>query len=135
MIASQKCPMATMAAIQIYQALLAACPALEDEQDSQLVGVGLFFFQMLSSWTLFIFSFLLSIKASGPNAQNGSHSLGGERHLHLGGFGKTFTTDTEEDETVDFLLKSAMTVPKGQPPKKRTKKYGERKSCKLSFFY
>lgn len=40
------------------------------------------------------------------------------------------TTDTEEDETVDFLLKSAMTVPKGQPPKKRTKKYGERKSCK-----
>ena len=41
------------------------------------------------------------------------------------------TTDTEEDETVDFLLKSAMTTPKGQPPKKRTKKYGERKSCKL----
>ena len=45
---------------------------------------------------------------------------------------KTITTDTEEDETVDFLLKSAMTVPKGQPPKKRTKKYGERKSCKIN---
>lgn len=44
------------------------------------------------------------------------------------GQSKTMTTDTEEDETVDFLLKSAMTVPKGQPPKKRTKKYGERKS-------
>lgn len=48
---------------------------------------------------------------------------------------KTFTTDTEEDETVDFLLKSAMTVPKGQPPKKRTKKYGERKSCKSSSLF
>lgn len=52
---------------------------------------------------------------------------------------KTFTTDTEEDETMDLLLKSAMTVPKGQPPKKRTKKYGERKSCNflntLCFIY
>jgi hypothetical protein len=46
--------------------------------------------------------------------------------------GKPATTDTEEDETVDFLLKSAMTVPKGQPPKKRTKKYGDRKSCNQS---
>ncbi len=45
--------------------------------------------------------------------------------------GKPFTTDTEEDETMDYLLKSAMTVPKGQPPKKRTKKYGERKSCEF----
>jgi hypothetical protein len=48
------------------------------------------------------------------------------------GPGKPITTDTEEDETLDFLLKSAMTMPKGQPPKKKTKKYGDRKSCKLS---
>ena len=45
---------------------------------------------------------------------------------------KAIIADTADDETVDFLLKSAMTVPKGQPPKKRTKKYGERKSCKCS---
>lgn len=40
-------------------------------------------------------------------------------------------TDTEEDDaSFDQLLKSTLAVPKGQPPKKRTKKYGERKSCK-----
>jgi hypothetical protein len=47
---------------------------------------------------------------------------------------KAFTTDTEEDETVDFLLKSTMAIPKGQPPKKRTKKYGERKSCTVKLY-
>lgn len=61
---------------------------------------------------------------------NGNISVNDRSSVCLGQ-SKTMTTDTEEDETVDFLLKSAMTVPKGQPPKKRTKKYGERKSCKL----
>ncbi len=63
---------------------------------------------------------------------NGNISLNDRNSVCLGSTVglKTMTTDTEEDETVDFLLKSAMTVPKGQPPKKRTKKYGERKSCK-----
>jgi hypothetical protein len=45
-------------------------------------------------------------------------------------------TDTEEDEkSLDMLVKQTLAVPKGQPPKKRTKKYGERKSCKNSFKY
>jgi hypothetical protein len=45
-------------------------------------------------------------------------------------------TDTEEDEkSLDMLVKQTLAVPKGQPPKKRTKKYGERKSCKNSFFF
>jgi hypothetical protein len=67
---------------------------------------------------------------SGVSGTNGStNGSGNNSFLNVSGcHGKTFTTDTEEDETVDFLLKSAMTVPKGQPPKKRTKKYGERKS-------
>lgn len=51
------------------------------------------------------------------------------------GHNKTFTTDTEEDETMDILLKSVVSTPKGQPPKKRTKKYGERKSCKIKFYF
>lgn len=39
-------------------------------------------------------------------------------------------TDTEDDEnkSLDRLVLSTLTAPKGQPPKKRTKKYGERKS-------
>jgi hypothetical protein len=43
------------------------------------------------------------------------------------------TTDTEEDEngSFDLLIKSTFSMPKGQPPKKRTKKYGDRKSCKF----
>ncbi len=63
---------------------------------------------------------------------SGTNGLGSSEKnlLNVGSLGKTFTTDTEEDETVDFLLKSTMAIPKGQPPKKRTKKYGERKSCK-----
>ena len=65
-------------------------------------------------------------------AVNTNGTLGERTNSINVGHGKTMTTDTEEDETVDFLLKSAMTVPKGQPPKKRTKKYGERKSCKLN---
>jgi hypothetical protein len=28
-----------------------------------------------------------------------------------------------------------MAMPKGQPPKKRTKKYGERKSCKILYLH
>jgi hypothetical protein len=64
---------------------------------------------------------------------NGNVSVNDRSSVCLGQTGKTMTTDTEEDETVDFLLKSAMTVPKGQPPKKRTKKYGERKSCKFVY--
>lgn len=67
------------------------------------------------------------LSGNGASGNNGSQNgINGERSIV--GHGKTITTDTEEDETVDFLLKSAMTVPKGQPPKKRTKKYGERKS-------
>lgn len=66
---------------------------------------------------------------SGTSGTNGSQN-GINMNGSTTGVGKMFTTDTEEDETVDFLLKSAMTVPKGQPPKKRTKKYGDRKSCK-----
>lgn len=70
-----------------------------------------------------LFNYIFNFLVSGTTG-------GGNNLLNVsGGHGKTFTTDTEEDETVDFLLKSAMTVPKGQPPKKRTKKYGERKSC------
>ena len=43
-------------------------------------------------------------------------------------------TDTEEDDNNSFelLIKTTLAGPKGQPPKKRTKKYGERKSCKLN---
>jgi hypothetical protein len=62
------------------------------------------------------------------NSGSGTNGVSNNNFLSVGGQGKTFTTDTEEDETVDMMLKSAMTVPKGQPPKKRTKKYGERKS-------
>ena len=43
-------------------------------------------------------------------------------------------TDTEEDDnnnSFDLLLKTTLAGPKGHPPKKRTKKYGERKSCKF----
>lgn len=44
-------------------------------------------------------------------------------------------TDTEEDDNNSFelLIKTTLAGPKGQPPKKRTKKYGERKSCKFDF--
>lgn len=59
---------------------------------------------------------------------NGDTSNRNSLNIH----GKMFTTDTEmEDETVDFLVKSTLAAPKGPPPKKRTKKYGDRKSCKL----
>lgn len=71
---------------------------------------------------------LFYFKASGTNGSTNEKANNSFTH------NKTFTTDTEEDETVDFLLKSAMTVPKGQPPKKRTKKYGERKSCEFFVF-
>jgi hypothetical protein len=70
---------------------------------------------------------------SGSSNTNGSQN-GINTNVSNTGVGKMFTTDTEEDETVDFLLRSAMTVPKGQPPKKRTKKYGDRKSCKNNVF-
>lgn len=75
----------------------------------------------------------ISGASGGTGAQLDKHGLG--HHMGTPTGGKTFTTDTEEDETVDFLLKSTMAIPKGQPPKKRTKKYGERKSCKLYFFF
>ncbi|CAF1012151.1 unnamed protein product, partial [Brachionus calyciflorus] len=61
-------------------------------------------------------------------SMNGSETLS-RNSLSIPGQGKMFTTDTEmEDETVDFLVKSTLAAPKGPPPKKRTKKYGERKS-------
>jgi hypothetical protein len=69
---------------------------------------------------------------SGTSGTNGAPE---KNFLNVSGTpNKAFTTDTEEDETVDFLLKSTMAIPKGQPPKKRTKKYGERKSCNLTCF-
>jgi hypothetical protein len=37
----------------------------------------------------------------------------------------------DENGSFDLLVKSTLSMPKGQPPKKRTKKYGDRKSCKL----
>jgi hypothetical protein len=72
--------------------------------------------------------------ASGQNGAPASHH-GEKNFLSVGAPNKPFTTDTEEDETVDFLLKSTMAMPKGQPPKKRTKKYGERKSCKILYLH
>jgi hypothetical protein len=81
---------------------------------------------LIKNELVFVFNFEFhQILASGTNGLNDRNTLG------VPSQGKPFTTDTEEDETMDYLLKSAMTVPKGQPPKKRTKKYGERKSCEL----
>ena len=112
-----------MVVIQTWHQQQADCRVCEDEPDNQLAEVNLnlnfkFFFRQACHLIFF-------------NLASGTNGIGNEKNsLTVGTPGKAFTTDTEEDETVDFLLKSTMAIPKGQPPKKRTKKYGERKSCK-----
>lgn len=78
-------------------------------------------FKLLTSLSLFRLD-----QTANTTSSNSINTMGSDRYSN----NKAIIADTADDETVDFLLKSAMTVPKGQPPKKRTKKYGERKSCK-----